>query len=62
MTTDAVPFEITDPTRDALAGWPTIRGRRDDDWLFASRSRPGIDVLLGRIPVVPSYLLAIRDD
>jgi integrase len=36
-----VPFEITDSTRDALAGWLTIRGRRDDDWLFPSRSRPG---------------------
>jgi len=36
-----VPFEITDSTRDALAGWLAIRGRRDDDWLFPSRSRPG---------------------
>ena len=36
-----VPFEITDATRDALAGWLAIRGRRDDDWLFPSRSRPG---------------------
>jgi len=35
-----VPFEITDSTRDALAGWLTIRGRCDDDWLFPSRSRP----------------------
>ena len=36
-----VPFEITDSTRDALAGWLAIRGRRDGDWLFPSRSRPG---------------------
>jgi site-specific recombinase XerC len=35
-----VPFEITDSTREALAGWLTLRGRRDDDWLFPSRSRP----------------------
>src|SRR5271165_5154738 len=36
-----VPFEITDSTRDALAGWLAIRGRRADDWSFLSRSRPG---------------------
>ena len=36
-----VPFEITDPTRDALAAWLEQRGRRADDWLFPSRSRPG---------------------
>ncbi len=36
-----VPFEITDSTRDALAAWLVRRGRRDDDWLFPSRSRPG---------------------
>jgi integrase len=36
-----VPFEITDPTRDALAAWLAFRGRRDDDWLFPSRTRPG---------------------
>ena len=36
-----VPFEITDSTREALAGWLALRGRRDDDWLFPSRSRPG---------------------
>jgi len=34
-----VPFEITDPTRDALATWLARRGRRPDDWLFPSRSR-----------------------
>lgn len=36
-----VPFEITDSTREALAAWLVRRGRRDDDWLFPSRSRPG---------------------
>ena len=36
-----VPFEITDPTRDALADWLVLRGRRADDWLFPSRSRAG---------------------
>jgi integrase len=35
-----VPFEITDATRDALAAWLTLRGRRRDDWLFPSRSQP----------------------
>ena len=36
-----VPFEITDPTREALTAWLTLRGRRADDWLFPSRSHPG---------------------
>ena len=36
-----VPFEITDPTREAINAWLTRRGRRDDDWLFPSRSRKG---------------------
>ena len=36
-----VPFEITEPTRDALAAWLQRRGRRSDDWLFPSRSKPG---------------------
>lgn len=36
-----VPFEITEPTREALVAWLARRGRRDDDWLFPSRSRPG---------------------
>ena len=36
-----MPFEITDPTREALTAWLTLRGRRADDWLFPSRSRPG---------------------
>jgi integrase len=36
-----VPFEITEPTREALAAWLALRGRRSDDWLFPSRSRHG---------------------
>jgi len=32
-----VPFEITEPARDAIAAWLTSRGQRDDDWLFPSR-------------------------
>jgi integrase len=36
-----VPFEITDPTREALLAWLERRGGRWDDWLFPSRSRAG---------------------
>lgn len=36
-----VPFEITDVTREAVAAWLAKRGKRSDDWLFPSRSRPG---------------------
>jgi len=36
-----VPFEITEPARDALADWLRVRGGRPDDWLFPSRSAPG---------------------
>jgi integrase len=36
-----VPFEITEPTREALRAWLAARGCRSDDWLFPSRSRPG---------------------
>jgi len=36
-----VPFEITEPAREALAAWLAVRGRRADDWLFPSRSRFG---------------------
>jgi integrase len=36
-----VPFEITEPAREALVAWLARRGRRQDDWLFPSRSRPG---------------------
>ncbi len=36
-----VPFEITDASRDAQSAWLALRGKRADDWLFPSRSRPG---------------------
>jgi integrase len=36
-----VPFEITEPAREALAQWLDLRGRRPDDWLFPSRSNAG---------------------
>src|SRR6478752_2423235 len=36
-----VPFEITEPTREALAAWLAVRGRRADDWLFPSGGRCG---------------------
>lgn len=36
-----VPFEITEPTREALSAWLVQRGRRADDWLFPSRSVHG---------------------
>jgi hypothetical protein len=37
-------FEITEPARDSLATWLQRRGRRTDDWLFPSRSRPGVHI------------------
>ena len=36
-----VPFELTDPTRDALTAWLKKRGQRSTDWLFPSRSHAG---------------------
>jgi integrase len=36
-----VPFEITQPTREALVAWLAQRGERRDDWLFPSRSHDG---------------------
>ena len=33
-----VPFELTDPTRDALTAWSRERGLRSTDWLFPGRS------------------------
>jgi integrase len=35
-----VPFEITEPTREALSAWLDRRGHIIGDWLFPSRSRP----------------------
>jgi integrase len=36
-----VPFEITEPAREALTAWLTSRNLRAGDWLFPSRSRRG---------------------
>ncbi len=36
-----VPFELTDPTREALAAWLKKRGLRSGDWLFPSRNHVG---------------------
>jgi integrase len=37
-----IPFELTEPTREALALWLSLRGSRsNDNWLFPSRSRRG---------------------
>lgn len=36
-----VPFELTDPTREALTAWLRRRPTAIGDWLFPSRSRPG---------------------
>ena len=36
-----VPFDLTEPTREALAAWLTKRGLRSGDWLFPSRSHLG---------------------
>ncbi|SFL80988.1 tyrosine-type recombinase/integrase [Methylorubrum salsuginis] len=36
-----VPFEITEPTREALTAWLTARRLKAGDWLFPSRSRLG---------------------
>ena len=39
-----VPFEITEPAREALAHWLEVRGSRRDDWLFPSRTRAGAHI------------------
>lgn len=36
-----VPFELTDPTREALTAWLRRRPAATGDWLFPSRSRSG---------------------
>ncbi len=40
-TGSPVPFEITDPTREALVSWIGSRGLTSRDWLFPGRSRKG---------------------
>lgn len=39
-----VPFEITEPAREALRSWLKQRGARSDDRLFPSRSRAGCQI------------------
>jgi len=39
-----VPFEITEPARDALTLWLERRGDHSDDWLFPSRTRSGAHI------------------
>lgn len=39
-----VPFEITEPARDAMTHWLEHRGPRTDDWLFPSRTLPGAHI------------------
>lgn len=39
-----VPFEITEPAREALAHWLKNRGARADDWLFPSRTCAGAHI------------------
>ena len=36
-----MPFELTDPTCEALTAWLKKRGLRSADWLFPSRSHAG---------------------
>ncbi|WNJ94088.1 tyrosine-type recombinase/integrase [Bosea sp. 685] len=36
-----VPFELTDPTREALTAWLKKRPGENGGWLFPNRSRPG---------------------
>jgi integrase len=36
-----VPFEITQPTREALEAWLERRGNPPHDWLFPSQAEPG---------------------
>ena len=36
-----VPFEMTEPTRDALTAWLNERGWRSTEWLFPNQSHAG---------------------
>lgn len=40
-TGQPVPFEITEPTKKALAAWLTIRRAKGSEWLWPSRSHYG---------------------
>lgn len=45
-----VPFEITEPARDAIAAWLNIRGQRDDDWLSRAGAGPVTTSALDNTP------------
>lgn len=47
-TGQPVPFEITEPTREALIAWLAERGQRADGWLFPSWNRPGAHISTGQ--------------
>ena len=36
-----VPFELTEPTKDAVAAWIAVRRAKGTNWLFPSRSHVG---------------------
>ena len=36
-----VPFELTEPTKEAVAAWLAVRRSKGSDWLFPSRSHAG---------------------
>jgi integrase len=40
-TGSPVQFEITDACKESLIAWLELRGARDDDWIFPSRSNRG---------------------
>jgi len=40
-TGQPVPFEITEPTKDALAAWLAVQRAKGSDWLWPSRSHSG---------------------
>jgi integrase len=43
-TSRPVPFELTEPTRDAITNWLHVRTARNGDWLFPSRSNADGDL------------------
>lgn len=56
-----VPFELTEPTREALAAWLATRGRRPDDWLFPSRSQRGGHITTRQYARLLDYWIELID-
>jgi integrase len=54
-----VPFELTDPTREALAVWLAKRGLRSSDWLFPSRSHVGEHITTRQYGRLVDYWVAL---